>query len=364
MTSEQNKLLPELAPKAVIGIKRRPNRRDLLTRRDPDSRLPLQGLPDPSPSAARHRTALELEQTELHLTQALLDAEPSSAVRDSLTVLADPDWATEAPSSPELEDDEARAVEDAFIARASGVGVEKVMLTRAAPVYPDARAFVERRAREREEADKAAAPGVAGRRARAGRRAAAAVEAPAVVGTGRLSRTAARLAAAEAPAVAAGGKTLSGTAREPTAAEAAALALIRAAGRLATAVETPAFRGNAPVVPVGRSIMQPSITQELTAAGAALALTNEQQGTIVTMEDLRTVRGVENSGDDNDEEDTYRWTVGDVHGRELTAAEAALVLTNVQAGTDVTMQDLKTSRLMVDLWDSEDTFEWTVGNVE
>ena len=48
----------------------------------------------------------------------------------------------------------------------------------------------------------------------------------------------------------------------------------------------------------------------------------------------------------------------------MTVAEAALVLTNAQAGTNVTMEDLRTARLMVDLWDNEDVYEWTVGNFE
>ena len=45
----------------------------------------------------------------------------------------------------------------------------------------------------------------------------------------------------------------------------------------------------------------------------------------------------------------------------LTVAEAALLLTNAQSGTNVTMADLRTARLMVGLWDCEDRFEWTVG---
>lgn len=330
MTSEQNQKLPKLVPKAVIGVKRKPNRSDLYNRRDPDDgRRPLRGLPDPGPDAIRHRAALELEQDAIRMEQALIDARPESSMRDSLTVLADPeapesdpDWDTEEPSSPELEEEEERAVEDAFIAKVSGVDVAAVMLARAAPVYPDARAFVQKvravGAREEEEEEEegaaggdAVAPGVTGRQARANRRLAAA-------------------AAAEAPVL---------TDRKT-----------RAATRSTKAAEVPAV-----------STMRPGTTRALTAAQAALALTNEQEGTEVTMEDLRTVRGMEHLGES---EDTYLWTVGDVRTRELTVAGAALVLTNMRAGTDVTMQDLKTSRQMVDLWDCEDTFEWTVGNVE
>ena len=116
----------------------------------------------------------------------------------------------------------------------------------------------------------------------------------------------------------------------------------------------------APAAPIPRDV-QPGTTRVMTAAEAALALTNEQAGTDVLMEELRA------GGDIDDLDhypDTYRWTVGKVATRELTIAEAALVLTNVQAGTNVTMEDLRTARKMVDLWDCEDTFVWTVGNVE
>ena len=103
--------------------------------------------------------------------------------------------------------------------------------------------------------------------------------------------------------------------------------------------------------------MQSGTTREMTAAQAALALTNSQLGTNVTMNDLRTVSEIQDNGD------MYNWSVGTIHTRQLTVAEAALILTNMQAGTNVTMQDLRTAREMVDLWDDEDIFEWTVGNV-
>ena len=104
----------------------------------------------------------------------------------------------------------------------------------------------------------------------------------------------------------------------------------------------------------------PGTTVEMTAAEAALVLTNERAGTHVIMEELRAAGEI----DDLDfSTDTYHWTVGGVNTRELTVAEAALIMTNMQAGTSVTMDDLRTSREMVDLWDCEDTYTWTVGNV-
>ena len=106
-------------------------------------------------------------------------------------------------------------------------------------------------------------------------------------------------------------------------------------------------------------------TKELTVAEAALALTNAQAGTRVTAGDLRgVIREIEK---DDDEEVRYRWTVGrrveETTSELMTVAEAALVLTNMRARTSVTMEDLRTARVMVDLWDNADTFSWTVGNV-
>ncbi|CAD6583774.1 MAG: hypothetical protein ASARMPRED_001504 [Alectoria sarmentosa] len=111
--------------------------------------------------------------------------------------------------------------------------------------------------------------------------------------------------------------------------------------------------------------MQPGTTSELlTVAEAALALTNAQAGTRVTAGDLRG-RRIREMMMEEDDEVKYRWTVGrrEERTRELTVAEAALVLTNMRAGTRVTMEDLRTARVLVDLWDCADTFEWTVGNV-
>ncbi|KAL9064833.1 MAG: hypothetical protein Q9161_008617 [Pseudevernia consocians] len=277
MTSKQNKKLPKLEPKNVIGTARGPKPRDLRDRR-------LQGLPDPDSEVVLRRAALELEQAALGLQQTILESLPVSDLRESLTVLADPeapwsdsDWdtTTEAVSDTDTEDEE--AIEDAFIAKVRDVETREVTAARGAPVLTSMQAFVKKV------------------------------------------------------------RTVRG--RESAAAAAAA----------------PDF-----------TTMQPGTTRELTVADAALALTNGQARTNVTMEDLRTGREVENLERDLEEGpgDTYRFTVGSVGTRELTVAEAALVLTNMQAGTDLTMQDLRTSREMVDLWDNEDIYHWTVGNVE
>ena len=125
--------------------------------------------------------------------------------------------------------------------------------------------------------------------------------------------------------------------------------------------------------------MLPGTVREMSVAEAALAFTNEQMGTSVTMED------VENVGDlealvESDRGEEFPWTVGLRHGEEgevggresmfkegeedrrtLTVAEAALVLTNMREGTGVTMEDLRTARDLVGLWDCEDRFVWTVG---
>ncbi|KAF6241823.1 hypothetical protein HO173_000535 [Letharia columbiana] len=283
MTSEQNKLLPKLAPKAVIGVKRKPNRKDLYDRRDPHDQKPLRGLPDPDPDVVLRRAALNLEQAALRMQHAIPEANPESSLRESLTVLADPeapwsdsDWETitDPDSGSELDDEGEKGVEDAFIAKVRGVEVGEVTAVRVPPVRTNIPAFIKK---------------VRAVKGRGSNVAAAAV----------------------------------------------------------------------PVLPNTR--MQPGDTRELTAAEAALALTNRQAGTSVTMEDLRATKKTKIVHDDGDK---YRWTVGSVSTRALTVAEAALVLTNVQAGTNVTMQDLRTAREMVDLWDNQDTFEWTVGNVE
>ena len=111
--------------------------------------------------------------------------------------------------------------------------------------------------------------------------------------------------------------------------------------------------------PVGTDITRPGMISELTAAEAALALTNAQAGTRVAVGDLRHVRGMEALWEGGEK---FFWAVGGRGGgRELTVAEAALVLTNMRAGTNVTVEDLRVARVMVDLWDCEDTFLWGVG---
>lgn len=270
MTSEQNKKLPLLVPKEVIGIKRRPNRRDLVQRNN------LQGLPDPDTEVVLRKAALNLEQAAIKLQQTILEMNPVSDLRVSLTIRPDP---TPVESESELDDEDETAIEDAFIAKVRGVEVRDVTAARVAPVLPNMPAFI--------------------KKVRA------------------VNKRGSNLVAADA---------------------------------------------GAPFL----SYMLPGTTRDMTVTEAALAFTNEQAGTSVTMKDLRTSRLTEDLEAllEEDLGDAYRWTVGSVNQRELTVAEAALVLTNMQAGTNMTMQDLRTAREMVDLWDNEDTFHWTVGNFE
>ena len=308
MTSEFNKKLPLIQPKEVIGTKRRPKRRDLKERND------LSGLPDPEPHVALHRAALKLETASLMNQQQMInDMQPESAMRASLTVLADAhndpvsdsDWETLTPSSPEMDEQVESYVEDNFIAKVRGVELKKVV---------DAR--VAKRARVDMQAFAKKVRTVRGRAS---------------------NRTAAKRAVS--PPLA----SPSRAAAEADAADAA-----RAAARASTPTPTPS-----PPPP-----MQPGTTRELTVAQAALALTNSQTGANVTMEDLKTVTEIE------DDEETFTWLVSGTETRELTVAEAALMLKNMQMGTDLTMQDLRTARQMVDLWDNEDVYQWTVGNFE
>ena len=302
MTSEFNKQLPLLRPKDVIGTKRGPKPRDR-TQRDN-----LRGLPDPEPHVVLHRAALKLQTATLMSQQQIInDMKPDSAMRASLTVLADAyndswsdsDWETLTPSSPEMDEHEEDYIEDSFIAKVKGMDVAKVK---------DARVVKRARADMQAFAKKV-----------------------------RTVRGRPRLTAAK--------RAVSPRLASPSraAAEADAADAARAAARASTPT---------PSLPP----MQPGTTTELTIAQAALALTNGQTGTDVTMEDLKTVMEIEDDGE------TYTWAVSRSETRELTVAEAALVLTNMQAGTDVTMQDLRTAREMVDLWDNEDVFQWTVGN--
>lgn len=258
MTSESNKLLPILTPQETIGTKRRPTPRDLKEREI------AHDLPDPDSEVVLRRAALNLEQAALKIQQAIIDMQPESSMRESLTVLADAegdspsnsDWETLSPSSPEMDNEEQQDMENA-IGKVKAVRAAK--RTAATPVAP---------------------PPLPPR----------------------------------APA-----------------------------------------SGRAPAPALNPTTMQPGTTIELTVAQAALALTNSQTGTDVTMEDLKTVSEIE------DNQDTYKWTIGGDDVRELTVAEAALILTNMQTGTDLTMQDLRTAREMVDLWDNEDVYPWVVG---
>lgn len=267
MTSESNKLLPIVTPQETIGTKRRPNPRDLKERKI------THDLPDPDSEVVLRRAALNLEQAALKIQQAIIDMQPESSMRESLTVLADAegdspsnsDWERLSPSSTEMDNEEQQDMGNAMIAKERGEEVGKVKAVRAA---------------KRTAATPVAPPPLPPR----------------------------------APAT-----------------------------------------GRAPAPALNPTTMQPGTTIELTVAQAALALTNSQTGTDVTMEDLNKVSEIE------DNQDTYKWTIGGDDVRELTVAEAALILTNMQTGTDLTMQDLRTAREMVDLWDNEDVYPWVVG---
>ena len=310
MTSESNKLLPELIPKERIGTKRRPNRRDYVERG-----VPLD-LPDESPSMTLRRATLKVGQAALiNQQQMITDMNPESSLRSSLTVLADPhkdslsdsDWETVTSSPPPLNEVEERWIEDSFIAKVSGMDMKRVKDARVAKSSRvDVQAFAKK--------------------------------VRTVKGKGKKLKVSTRKGRVSPP--------LASPSRAAAAADAADAAAAEAAA--AAAAKEPA-----PAPP----FMQPGITVEMTPAQAALALTTRQTGTQVTMDDLKTVIEV----DDN--QDTYNWTVGSIHTGELTLAEAALILTNMQAGTNLTMQDLRTAREMVDLWDNEDVFQWTVGNI-
>ena len=268
-------------------------------RRDLKNRNDLRGLPDPDSEVALRRAALNIEQAALRMKQAAIE---ESSMRTSLRVLADPetaswsdsDWETMTVSSAGMEEGEEKAMEDAFIAKVRGVEVGQVEGARAA------RGVV--------------------------------IDVPAFIKKVRAVRGRVLRSAAAATVVGLSPPPPSPPPPPPSLAASA----------------------SAPV----QSDMQPGTTRRLTAAQAALAATNSQIGTNVTMGELKTVMDIE------DDEEKYDWTVGSINTRELTVPEAALLVTNMQAGTNVTMQDLRTAREMVDLWDNADTFQWTVGNFE
>lgn len=303
MTSEQNKKLPILKRKKVIGIDRRPNRRDLYDRKDPDGKAPLQVLPDPDPDVVLRRAAFDVGVAAVRMQDTIREMNPVSALRESLIRLPDP-----AEREIELDEDERRLLEDELIAEVSDMD-PKAMADALAEALDDDEE------REMEDGFIAKASGVEVGEVTAAR----ARRAPVLTNMQRFVMKVRAVKQREADVI--------------TAAAAAARVLTN---------------------------LQPGMTRELTVAEAALVLTNKQVGTKVTMEDLRTSDERKHL---EDSKETYRWTVGSVDTRNLTVAEAALVLTNMQAGTNVTMQDLRTARDMVDLWDNEDTFQWTVGNV-
>ena len=252
--------------------------------------------------------------------QIINDARPESAMRESLTVLADPhkdpysasDWETVTPSSPEMDEKLENYIADSFIAKVRGEGLEKVQGARVAKRRKDMQAFV-RQVRT-----------VRGRRRRGPRLRLTAPTRPVSPPLASPSRAAAEADAADA-----------------------ARALERERERTQTPTPTPA-----------RPPIPPGTTREMTVAQATLALTNSEMGTNVTMEEAKTVMEIEDDGE------TFTWGVPRIETRELTVAEAALVFTNMQCGTNLTMEDVRTARLMVDLWDDEDVFQWTVGNMD
>ena len=290
------------------------------------------------------------------------DLQPESSMRASLTVLADAyndpasdsDWETQAPSSPEMDEQTENYIEDSFIAKVRGVELGKVKGARVAKnaradmqEFPKKVRTVRGRRANRTAAKRAVSPPLA-----SPSRAAAEADAA------DAARAAARALARTPTPTPALPPTQPRPTRELTVAQ-AALALTNSQTGTNVTMEdlktVMEIEGDKETYTWG---VLRTETRELTVAQAALALTNNQTGTNVTMEDLKTVMEVE------DNEENYTWGVSGTETRELTVAEAALVLTNMQAGTDLTMQDVRTARLMVDLWDNEDVFQWTVGNFE
>ena len=263
--------------------------------RDLKEREITHDLPDPDSEVVLRRAALNLEQAALKIQQAIIDVQPESSMRESLTVLADAEG-----DSPSNSDWETLSPSSPEMDNEEQQDMENAMIAKV-------------RGEEvgKVKAVRAAAPvridipdffkKVRAVKERAAKRTAATPVAPPPLPPG-------------APA-----------------------------------------SGRAPAPALNPTTMQPGTTIELTVAQAALALTNSQTGTDVTMEDLKTVIEIE------DNQDTYKWTIGGDDVRELTVAEAALILTNMQTGTDLTMQDLRTAREMVDLWDNEDVYPWVVG---
>ena len=299
MTSEQNKKLPRVAPKQVIGIKRRPNARDLVERDN------LQGLPDPDAEVVLRRAVLNTEQAALRAQQSIIDMNPASNVRGSRPiVLIPPPPPPPAPESEPDSDEDQKAIEDATIGKVRGIHMDNVTDARPRRVRPPP-------------------------------------SAPAPTKKAKIVKKRGRPA----------GKTKGNSKKR-------------------SGVVQPA-----PFL----SYMLPGTVREMSVAEAALAITNEEMGTSVTMEDVEDVGELE-ALLESDPGEEFPWTVGFRHGEEgakggresiykegeedrrtLTVAEAALVLTNMREGTSVTMEDLRTARDLVGLWDCEDRYVWTVG---
>lgn len=327
MTSESNKKLPpKNDPKPVIGTLRPPNARDLYDRRVPGTRVPLQSLPDPTSSLAITRSSYEFEQAALRITrQAVIDVNSEfSSIREPPVPAPDPDLDSEDERDAAIEDalggvlgeEEEEMVEDRFIAKVRRVEVEEVRKARGKGRLNPMQRFVMKVKAVGARGPVVNEPEPAAGRAQAG------TSAGASAGARKGTRAGTRARASE---------------------------------HVPARPQVPSR--SAPVL----ANAQPAATTEMTAAEAALALTNQQEGTQVLIEELRAQGDI---NDLDDDADMYDWVVGSVSTREMTIAEAALAMTNIQAGTSVTMDDLRTAREMVDLWDCEDVYVWTVGNVE
>ena len=242
---------------------------------------------------------------------------------------SDSDWETiteESVSGSDLDEEEERALENAF--------VKKVKGETARPVRNDVQAFV-KKVREINARREKVRP-ISARRKKVAA-VAAAVFGDAQAGFSR-DLPVVRVAAAPIVPIQQPGSPIAAPAAvaqvvpDTQPGSSRALRAVRAAARAApklpnelpkTSRGSPATRGAvaAPILPdeqpehsiasatAGPFLpsIQPGTTRVLTAAEAALALTNEQAGTSVTMEDLRTAGGFDSLGDN---EDTYRWTVG------------------------------------------------------
>lgn len=257
---------------------------------------------------------LRAGQAALHAQDAILDLDPASALRDSLTVLADPaadwsdeDWETvsDNPSNfSDLEEDEQRDYIAGFVTRFGGE--EELELVQQVQMQQQ-----------------------------------------------RMDQV--RAARAELPSPDVSPLLAKMRAVQPRAVNAAPVP-----AHVPPSVRPRPIEPRVPhVTPAAPRFGTEHIgsVRALTAAEAALALTNRQLGTDVVMEEVRAM------GVFDDDVERFAWVVGGVGARELTVAEAALLRTNRQAGTAVVMGDLRSGGAMGGEG-GEEGFLWGVGNVE